>query len=364
MTIRAIKLKLYATKKKQRIITNIIIQYKKAVNFYIKQLFTVGGKLDAQTLALLTKTNLTERYKSNALKQALEIHSSCINKKVQTHKKIPKFTGNPVLDSKFVNLEDNETSKVFDFCLRLSTFTKGKRITIPTKKTSMLHKWLNQDYTLIQGCELHVDKIIVWVKSKDHNKHKPDFVDYKKEGEVLGIDLGMIKLITTSDEQYLGRDFKKHVNNIYKKRKNSKGYKRALKELDNYIDSVINQIDFSKLRALGYEDLTGITKGKKGLRKNGRFRKAQQHWCHGRIITRLIEKCEENRVRPVYVNPKDTSRTCTECGHVVKENRKGENFVCLRCSHTSDADLIGAKNILVRTLRYLGSVESPIAKKV
>lgn len=349
--IRSIKLKLFATKKKQRIIQNLIIQYRKAVNHYLNILFTESGKLDSITLAKLTKTNLSERYKSNALKQAIEIQKSCINKTVQTHKKIPVFKGFPILDAKFVELQEGENT--FDFYIKLSTMKKRKRILVPIKKTKVLNKWLKKG-KLLQGCELHVNKIIVWVKSES---------EYKDEGKVLGIDLGMRKLITTSDGKFLGIKFTELRKNIASKRRNSKSYKRAIKELNNYIDCVINEIDLSDIKALGYENLKKITSGKKGFRSNKNFRKSQQHWSHRRIITRLIEKCEENRVRPVYVNPKNSSCTCIQCKHVAKESRSGENFCCVKCGYMLDADIVGAMNILDRTLRYLGSLESPIEQK-
>lgn len=349
--IRAIKLKLFPTKKKQRIIHNLIIQYRKCVNKYINILFNEGGSLDKITLAKVTQTLLSERYKSNALKQALETYKSCINKKKHTHNKIPVFKGFPTLDAKFIELQEGNNS--FDFYIKLSTLRKSKRIVVPSKKTKILNKWIKLG-KLIQGCELHTNKIIVWVKIEQ---------EYKTEGKVIGVDIGMRKLLVTSESQFLGNKTLKELRDKLKtKKKNSKSYKGLLKEFHNYINHIINQIDFSEIMVLGHEELTGITTGKRGFRKSKSFRKAQQHWSHRRIITRLIEVCEENRVRPISVNPKDSSCTCIQCKHVAKKNRKGEKFCCIKCGYTLDADLVGAMNILDRTLRYLGSVESPMPK--
>ena len=49
------------------------------------------------------------------------------------------------------------------------------------------------------------------------------------------------------------------------------------------------------------------------------------------------------------VDPKFTSQTCNECGHVSKENRKSQDkFVCTACGHTANADINASKNILAR----------------
>lgn len=47
----------------------------------------------------------------------------------------------------------------------------------------------------------------------------------------------------------------------------------------------------------------------------------------------------------VLVNPKNTSRKCSNCGNTEKENRTGKTFHCLVCSHKMDADLNASINI-------------------
>ena len=48
----------------------------------------------------------------------------------------------------------------------------------------------------------------------------------------------------------------------------------------------------------------------------------------------------------VAVAPRNTSRTCPECGHIAKENRKKERFRCVACGYAAHADHVGALNIL------------------
>jgi len=49
----------------------------------------------------------------------------------------------------------------------------------------------------------------------------------------------------------------------------------------------------------------------------------------------------------ILINPKNTSITCSICGHIAKENRKSLiKFQCVKCYHTENADLNASKNIL------------------
>ena len=52
----------------------------------------------------------------------------------------------------------------------------------------------------------------------------------------------------------------------------------------------------------------------------------------------------------MFIDPRNTSRTCPLCNHIDKSNRHGEKFVCTSCGYTDDADMVGANNILSRGL--------------
>jgi len=46
------------------------------------------------------------------------------------------------------------------------------------------------------------------------------------------------------------------------------------------------------------------------------------------------------------IDPRNTSRKCSQCGHTEKENREGKSFSCIKCGYKQDADLNAAINIL------------------
>jgi putative transposase len=67
----------------------------------------------------------------------------------------------------------------------------------------------------------------------------------------------------------------------------------------------------------------------------------------GVFLTILHAKAESAGREVTAVEPRNTSRTCPDCGHVAKENRPTqEKFHCVSCGHSAHADTVGALNVL------------------
>lgn len=342
----------FATAAKRSQIAALVEAYRGAVNFFIRSLWEDHGKLDKATLARLSKerTRLSERYKSQSLKQALEIvvATKKAAKATSTWPTCPVFRGPAVLDAKFVVIEDGRGS--FDLIVRLSTLHKRHPIVIPTKHTAVSRKWLARNGArLIQGCALSENALTIFVELPEEPP--------KEEGDVLGMDIGVNKLLSTSDGQHYGREFKAIRDKIRRRKPGSKSRQRAHRERDHFINRTLNQLPWANLRALGVEDLHDMKRGK-GKRGKA-FRKAMAPWTYRQVLTRATLKAQENRVLLVAVDPANTSRTCPACKVVSKKSRKGEDFKCISCLHEEDADTVGALEILDRTLRLLGSLASP-----
>jgi len=270
---RACRLTLdFTTAKKRRAINALMQAYRAAVNFYIKSLWSERGRLDKATLARLpsSHTRLSERYKSQALKQALEIVVATKLSAKATGKRasLPVFRGSATLDAKFVIIEAG--NGCFDLVVRLSTLNSGYRITIPTKRTAPLNKWLARPLAKItQGCSLSEHRIIVWVDLPD--------LEPRKTGRRLGVDIGINKLVVDSDGKRYGKDFKVVRDKINRRKPGSAGRRRAFKERDNLIGRELNKLPWTRLAVLGCEDLHDMKRGKrKGRGKS--FRKAAAPW--------------------------------------------------------------------------------------
>ncbi|MER5853979.1 transposase [Streptomyces sp. NPDC002012] len=85
---------------------------------------------------------------------------------------------------------------------------------------------------------------------------------------------------------------------------------------------------------------------------NGAAAKAGLNRCiadagWGVFLTILYVKAESAGREVIAVDPRNTSRTCPECGHTAKENRPTqEKFHCVSCGHQAHADVVGATNVL------------------
>lgn len=179
---------------------------------------------------------------------------------------------------------------------------------------------------------------------------------------VLGIDLGIVQIASDSDgEQFSGSK----VLSVRKRRrrqrkrlqkKNSKSAKRVLKRLSkrekNFAkdtNHVISKRIVEKAkrtnRAISLERL-------KGIRSRIRARKPQRTTLHSWAFADLIEKIKYKAklegVKVIEIDPRNTSKTCSECGHCSKSNRKSQsNFLCVKCGFSANADTNAAKNISV-----------------
>jgi len=317
MLRRACRLSLgFATVNKRHEIGRLLEAYRGAVNFYVQSLWQAPGALDKETLARLSaeRTRLQSMQKDQALRQALSIVSSTRKsaKATGTQPQRPRFKGMAVL-CHGVTIEPGRGS--FDLVIRLSTLRPGQRIIIPTRKTPVLNKWLAMPGArIVQGCALSEKAVVVWVEFP-----KPPA---RESGDIIGIDVGISKLIATSEGETIGTDWRKVSARVRRRRPRSKGKRRARVTRDAYINRAVKQLPWQRLCAIGFENLNGLKKGKSKSRGKT-FRIAAAPWAYRRVRQRIECLAEENRVLPFAVDPRGTSRTCPVCGEDDRRNRNG-----------------------------------------
>ena len=180
--------------------------------------------------------------------------------------------------------------------------------------------------------------------------------------DVLGIDMGIVTLAKDSDDEtYSGqavednrRKFEHRRRNLQKKQ--TKSAKRKLKKIsgkqarfqkitNHEISKKIVQKAQDTRRAIGLEDLTGIREAKVRRRQRARH----SNWSFYDLQTKITYKAERAGIPVIFVDPKNTSRTCSKCGCVDKANRKSQSiFLCISCGFAENADYNAAVNIAVR----------------
>jgi transposase len=83
-------------------------------------------------------------------------------------------------------------------------------------------------------------------------------------------------------------------------------------------------------------------------------------WSFFQLRSFISYKAEMAGLEVLLIDPRNTSRTCNECGHCDKDNRKSQSeFECLSCGHECNADLNASRNV-----RDKGYVSKPIVTNV
>jgi len=177
---------------------------------------------------------------------------------------------------------------------------------------------------------------------------------------VLGVDLGIKQLATTSEnESFTGETVEKkrqkyssHRHRLQKK--NTRNANRRIKQIGNKesrfrkdVNHCISKKIVEKAKgtesAISLENLTGIN-DRTTVRKSQKNQRMS--WAFYQLKTFIKYKAEEQGVTVIEVNPKNTSRTCNKCKHCDKKNRKNQSdFQCLECGYIENADYNASLNI-------------------
>ena len=194
---------------------------------------------------------------------------------------------------------------------------------------------------------------------------------------VAGVDVGVRYLAVTSTTKgdctfHTGKSIVPKANHYARLRKRLQkkgtrsatrrlmvisGRERRLKQDANHV--VSKRIALRHPHSLiGLENLTDIRertkrkKSKKGSLKQRRANAAYSKWSFAELQSMIAYKALLHSSMAIKVDAHYTSKACPVCGHTCDANRpnKGLLFVCQNCHYTLHADLVGARNISMRTL--------------
>lgn len=205
---------------------------------------------------------------------------------------------------------------------------------------------------------------------------------HKNIGSMIGIDLGVNKLVTCSDGTIfepnksliiIDKKIRREQKKLSKKKKFGKNWikqKQKISKLKNketniridnlhkISDSISKNHAIIAMENLMIDNMTKSAKGtleepgKNVKQKSGLNRSIlNQGW--GILRQQIDYKTQFRGGKLLLVDPKNTSRACSNCGHTCKENRKKQNFKCVACGHKLDADINAAINIRERAIKQL-----------
>jgi IS605 OrfB family transposase len=179
----------------------------------------------------------------------------------------------------------------------------------------------------------------------------------------LGVDLGIVNLATDSDGiAHSGRavrQARRRNNRLRAKlqrlgtqsakrllRKRKRRETRFARDVNHVISKRLVGVAKGTGRGIKLEDLSGI-------RDRITVRKAQRadlhSWAFHQLRTFVGYKAALAGVPLALVDPRNTSRECSACGHIDKRNRSTrDDFRCISCAHAEGADTNAARNIARR----------------
>ncbi len=192
---------------------------------------------------------------------------------------------------------------------------------------------------------------------------------------VLGVDLGIVELATDSEgRQYSGeavkacrRRARAHRAGLQRTgtrrakrtlRKMSRKASRFCRHVNHVISKQLVHSALSSRKALALEDLTGIRERANGFSREMRWQMG--NWAFFQLANFVTYKARKAGVSVVFVDPRNTSRTCSVCGHCDKANRKSQAcFLCLHCGFQANADANASANIARKGLEARATVRAP-----
>ncbi|WP_414586060.1 RNA-guided endonuclease InsQ/TnpB family protein [Scytonema sp. PCC 10023] len=216
----------------------------------------------------------------------------------------------------------------------------------------------------------------------------PDFPAPKEVKTLVGLDMGLTKLVHCSDGSDFAnprpatskkskRTLKIRQRRLSRKKKGSANRKKEAQEVSKLhkkhadkrtayqwfvANKVVRKADAISVEDLNIKGMKAKCKPKPDDVKQGRFLKNGQSAKRGlnRSISdaswgTLIEKIQYTAAKSgksfFKVDPKNTSRTCSKCGVIDALSRFGEKFICTSCGHEAHADKQAALNVKTRAIK-------------
>jgi IS605 OrfB family transposase len=180
----------------------------------------------------------------------------------------------------------------------------------------------------------------------------------------LGVDLGIVEIASDSEgNQYSGEAIKTHRRKVEARvrllqRKQTHSAKKRLKRIarkrarfvrdaNHVVSKKLIATALASKKALALEELSGIRDRAGTVGRS--MRALLGKWSFYQLRQFIAYKAQEVGLPVVFVDPRNTSRTCSVCGHCDKANRTSQaHFLCKSCGFDANADTNAAVNIGAR----------------
>jgi transposase len=232
----------------------------------------------------------------------------------------------------------------FDYWINFeNSFIKSGRVEVPAKSHKRVNTLLRHGWKLNKNCELILQKngkfqARVFLQ-KEVNKAIPNL-------NIVGVDVGIRNSITTSYGHF-GKGLKPILVKAKKKNAERQRQKHKSKVVKTEVKQLLDK-EAKKVITRCYNSKQSLVLEDSKVLSNLRPRKGISNWAKTYFSERVTQLAQEHEVFVLDVHPKNTSITCSCCGHVSKESRKGRAFKCTACGHATNADLNAALNLAMK----------------
>jgi len=172
-----------------------------------------------------------------------------------------------------------------------------------------------------------------------------------KENKKLGMDINLKNITLSNGKRYSLKRFV-HKKVEYRKHKQKEKIANYTKnEMHVLTSNLVRYLVEAGGSRIVLENLTNIRKSssrKEGTSKGKNLNYLLNNVFPFRMFQNFLDyKCRLNGIDVLYINPKNTSKTCNLCGSLNTKRPRQSLFVCKDCGKKQNADLNGAKNILL-----------------
>ena len=199
----------------------------------------------------------------------------------------------------------------------------------------------------------------------------------------LGVDLGIVNLAVTTDDDPTELDVRWSGGAVTARRKKNQVMRTALQKVgtksakrklktrrrkeQRFATDINHQLSKHIVaqaqrtgRGIAIEDLSGIRDRVRLAKKQ----RAQVHsWAYAQLRDFLTYKAEMVGVPVQVINPRNTSRTCSQCGFCDVKNRRSQaRFECRDCGWAAHADHNAARNIAALGHEKYWAAQSTVPK--
>jgi len=255
-----------------------------------------------------------------------------LQRKIDLYPLVKPYTGNikAELDPRFVDFQEG---RHFDLFVRIKQVGNGMAFNLPIRQTKVSWKWLLQAIRK-KSVRLSEKYVVLFYQT----------TNIKPFGSrIVGADQGYLTVLSFSDQQATskcphGHDLVSIQAKLARRKRGSRGFKKAQNHRTNYINWSLNQLNFTEIKEVRLEKIIRIRYKKRSAR-------VMTHWTYTEIKKKLKSLSETEGFRLKEVPNEFRSQRCSKCGMVRKANRRKKTFRCDVCGYDADADLNAAFNL-------------------